>query len=584
MMDTALRILIVDDMRDGADTLATLLRLQLSCQVATAYSGEEAVAEVSAAAGFKPNVVITDLTMPGMNGVDTARMIRRTLAATPPLVLLMTADPAVREELDELNTVFDHAFAKPVDLDRLAELLQAHAQSLAPAPTALAGDATEFFELLTDAVRQVVPRVKAREQTLSFDCRGPRLLLPQGSAALGRDIDRLVTHAVDAVLRGFVTITGEVQRTDTGDFELTITAAGTGRLCSDADATDMIGQLRLVEQGQPGATAARVAQGVCGDTGATLTLKMNRSDGLLLRWRLLCGAAQCEAIEDDACAANAMAWLVDAQGDGVGGLVARLQRMGWQLRCMASCAQALDGLLHPLPSDAEPALLVVLDGDASAPELYPALLSALPPSTQLVMATTLALDGRASLGPWASAHARSYPFSAGDLAQFTAAACAGVAARTPTAPTGAAAEPPTHGSAVGQAVSPAPSGPEARRRSVLLVDDNEVNRVVGRALLETLGYEVVTCSDGLDAIAQCGKAAPDVVLIDIDMQVLDGYEATRRLRSLQRAGRLPGFSILACTSQDHDASLYQEVGLDGHLAKPLDRRRLAAVLSIAMAG
>ena len=65
------------------------------------------------------------------------------------------------------------------------------------------------------------------------------------------------------------------------------------------------------------------------------------------------------------------------------------------------------------------------------------------------------------------------------------------------------------------------------RRKVLVVDDNEVNRIIACGLLEVLGYEVAAVCDGLDAIEHCKHAPPDVVLMDINMPVLGGIAEDR---------------------------------------------------------
>lgn len=550
-----LKVLVVDDVRDGADTLAELLRLQLHCNVATAYSGQAAV---EAACDFVPDIVITDFTMPGEDGLSTARRILAALAARPPMMLLMTADPVVAEDLDAVDKVFDHAFAKPVDLDRLLQLAERHAgRSGPPGPQPVGTDA---FEILTDSMRQVVPRVKARGLTFSFDCRGPRPFVQVRATSLGRVMDRAVNGLVDAVQRGFVSVCGEVVHNASGLPELTVTIAGTGRLCSDADADALLRRLGLRERPHDGRGATKAADGVCLETGARFEFTMNRSEGVMLRWRLEVPPGQMPASAPMADARGASAWIVDATGEGVAGLVGRLLRMGWRVAGLASCTQALDILGDPPAPSEMPTLIVVLDADATAAALHDRLRAAAP-ATRIVYTATGELAGRLRTR-WGKALAtHGFPFSPVELESFTQAASVQPAHRRP---------------ADGDARPPADA--PASRRSVLLVDDNEVNRLVGRALVETLGYEVVTCSDGLDAIVQCGRQAPDFVLMDIDMGVLDGYDATRRLRMLQAAGRLPPFSIVACTSQDRDARRADDAGLDGFLNKPLDRDRLAAEL------
>lgn len=118
------------------------------------------------------------------------------------------------------------------------------------------------------------------------------------------------------------------------------------------------------------------------------------------------------------------------------------------------------------------------------------------------------------------------------------------------------------------------------RPLVLLVDDNPVNLIAGSALLEVLGYEVETAEDGLEAIASCQRRQPQVVLMDVDMPVLDGLQATMELRKLQLDGALPPFPIHAFTADATPASrrACMRAGMNGFLTKPLLITELEAEL------
>ncbi len=116
---------------------------------------------------------------------------------------------------------------------------------------------------------------------------------------------------------------------------------------------------------------------------------------------------------------------------------------------------------------------------------------------------------------------------------------------------------------------------------VLLVEDNDVNRLVACRMLEHLGLEVATAGDGATALAMCAEQTFDCLLMDVQMPVMDGLEATRALRRREReAGRDP-VPIIALTAN----AMFEErqrclaAGMDAHLAKPFRRRRLARLLS-----
>ena len=136
-------------------------------------------------------------------------------------------------------------------------------------------------------------------------------------------------------------------------------------------------------------------------------------------------------------------------------------------------------------------------------------------------------------------------------------------------------------------LGPAPDAgdaPEATSRphvpTVLLVEDNHINQVVALEFLSLMGVKSRLAKNGLEAVSQCLEAAPDLVLMDIQMPGMDGLECARRLRELQREGRLPAFPILALTAHalESDVSASIDAGMDEHLTKPLDFVALRARL------
>ena len=111
-----------------------------------------------------------------------------------------------------------------------------------------------------------------------------------------------------------------------------------------------------------------------------------------------------------------------------------------------------------------------------------------------------------------------------------------------------------------------------RQAQVLLVEDNHINQVVALEFLSLMGVRARLARNGLEALTACAEAAPDLVLMDIQMPGMDGLECARRLRAQQRDGSLPNFPILALTAHalDADVAASLEAGMDEHLTKPLD--------------
>ncbi len=112
-------------------------------------------------------------------------------------------------------------------------------------------------------------------------------------------------------------------------------------------------------------------------------------------------------------------------------------------------------------------------------------------------------------------------------------------------------------------------------KTIVMVEDNPDNRTIYSLVLEHGGYEVVGAADaetGLDLVA---RRRPDLVLMDISLPRMDGFEATRRLKLDPRTADIP---VVALTAHafDEDRRRAQEVGFDGYLVKPLEPRRVLA--------
>ena len=133
--------------------------------------------------------------------------------------------------------------------------------------------------------------------------------------------------------------------------------------------------------------------------------------------------------------------------------------------------------------------------------------------------------------------------------------------------------------------TPAPvSAPLARLR-VLLAEDNPVNQRVAVGMLEKLGHHVTVVGDGEQALAAMDREPFDVVLMDVQMPVMDGFEATRAIRDREAHGR-PRTPVIAMTAHamkgDRDRCL--EAGMDDYLSKPVRREDLCHVLRAIMPG
>jgi two-component system, sensor histidine kinase len=115
---------------------------------------------------------------------------------------------------------------------------------------------------------------------------------------------------------------------------------------------------------------------------------------------------------------------------------------------------------------------------------------------------------------------------------------------------------------------------------VLVVEDNEVNRMIAREILMSLGVSVVEAKDGREALEKLARHAVDVVLMDCQMPVMDGYAATQEIRKREADLGLPRLPVLALTADafEEDAVRSRDAGMDAHLAKPYTRDQLQELL------
>jgi signal transduction histidine kinase/CheY-like chemotaxis protein len=123
-----------------------------------------------------------------------------------------------------------------------------------------------------------------------------------------------------------------------------------------------------------------------------------------------------------------------------------------------------------------------------------------------------------------------------------------------------------------------PSEPARNRQArVLLVEDNPVNQLVAKGMLGKLGCEVLLANHGQEALTMLETQAVDLILMDCNMPVMDGYEATRRIRQRSELNELPIIALTANALSD-ERERCRAAGMDDYLAKPFRKDELAALL------
>ena len=125
--------------------------------------------------------------------------------------------------------------------------------------------------------------------------------------------------------------------------------------------------------------------------------------------------------------------------------------------------------------------------------------------------------------------------------------------------------------------------PERGRTRVLLVEDNEINQRVASHFLQALGCDIELAMDGAEAVALFSPGRYDVVFMDIQMPLMDGYEATHAIREAEGSGSRTPIIALTANAMPGDRELCFDAGMDDYLSKPLQPALLEAALTRALA-
>jgi CheY-like chemotaxis protein len=132
---------------------------------------------------------------------------------------------------------------------------------------------------------------------------------------------------------------------------------------------------------------------------------------------------------------------------------------------------------------------------------------------------------------------------------------------------------------------------EGGRLRILLAEDNEVNQLLALHMLRRQGHAVVMAQDGQEAVDAFTREPFDLILMDVQMPVMGGFDATRRIREMEAAGDTPGgpdrprrVPIIAMTAyaMKGDRELCLDAGMDEYISKPIKMRELLAMINRVM--
>lgn len=115
---------------------------------------------------------------------------------------------------------------------------------------------------------------------------------------------------------------------------------------------------------------------------------------------------------------------------------------------------------------------------------------------------------------------------------------------------------------------------ERQTKKILIVEDDEKSLYLARFILEKQGYEVIEAMDGLEAIDKAFRENPDMILMDMQLPKLDGYETTMRIKANEKSNKIPVIALTAYAMKgDREKTL--AAGCSGYIEKPIDAATFA---------
>ncbi len=419
-------------------------------------------------------------------------------------------------------------------------------------------------ELLAQTLRALAPDVDNVPLALRYDWTGEGSHRVIGDEARVRQIvSNLLANAIKFTASGHVSLQAGWAVADDGQREVSVKVGDTGSgvalerqraifdpfVQGDASLTRVHGGVGLGL-----AIARRLARAMGGD----VRLLHSGADGSCFEFRW--PAKPVSEAPLPLPRTGGRVWLVNRQAHSIDWMAERLVRLGWTCQPFHSMGAAL-AEARGTPSASQPDVLLIaqncLEDGAGLSPLREAL-----PQARLALVVRPVWQQHAIE---ASAQALGIttwvmPLTPRDLLRLL--------------------DPPLPIAVVDAPVPP----PAHRGKKVLLVEDNAVNSMIAEAFLRQLGLLPNCSTNGAEAVAACLQAAPALVLMDLQMPVMDGLQATRELRALQAQNRLQPFPIIALSAHagESDRQEAKAAGVDGYLTKPflLDdlRRALAPYL------
>jgi len=427
---------------------------------------------------------------------------------------------------------------------------------------------TSVSRVFAIAVREVVPTLVRRHQSYTYAEHRCAWMIDARDRLIETSIHRLALCASDVLRHGFVAFDARGRPLRSGGCALTVRIAGAGPLRQAGDVERSLLALGLDISPRDAEhdrnMQLRRAHGKCPATQARVDFSGLPLAGFIFSAVYTLRDARLAASEAHPAGLSTAAphlWLLQPDTLNAASVTAQGQSHGWAVSAFTSALQVRQRLRLPgTAGHLRPGMFVCFVGGAFTAEEALGLARQLPETTHRIGAVELGSQWLEGSELSASYELTCHPFCHDDWLRWTARFARG-ADRTSGA---------TH---------PAPLL-NGERAAVLVVDDDEFARELTRMMVDALGYDCIVASGGREAVECCRAEGPSLVLMDLEMPGVDGFEATRRLRSLQRAGEIAPCRILAHSSLYNGDVVRQAMlaGADTFLAKPVPIDTLRAEL------
>jgi CheY-like chemotaxis protein len=400
----------------------------------------------------------------------------------------------------------------------------------------------------------------------SFDYSGPALSLVDGARGLASLARLMLERAVNETepQAGCVFFNTHVWHAALCDYRVRITVAHTSQAgARDDEIEQRASAARRTDHRGSAAVPAALRPHVA--SAGAFWLTSVSGNGRVMEYETTLASGETTAFGSTDRLSLPQAWLIGPVPQIYDRLAVRLQRDGWLIRQFDDIAEASQLLAGGPHAPEPPAMAFATEHTQVSLDDFRRWAGTLPGDSRCIWATSDPTSVQtASPTPDGTVEVRRFPLSPADLRELRE-----VAHRWEQQHFAASIPAPLDGHG---------------RPQLLVVDDNLVNRILATEMLRALGYDADAAEDGREALEYCQRYRPGAVLMDLHMPVMDGVEATRRLRQLEfDAGfdRTPLIFVTTATGTEEQA-LRTNPEVDAVLGKPLILEELRTVLRAAM--